>query len=203
MPIGSTVTTPAGLKGKRIGFTKGSTAEVMALSALQSAGLTRADVTSVTLAAGDGVAALGSGSIDALFTWDPYFSMAVARLGAQVVHYDRAGLLAVVLYVARGPLTVAPATSLSAVLDELRAEADWANANLDTVRQLISEATRMPVAEVASLLANIGPKPYRVEPPDAAVKANQQRVADILLKAGSLTAPLDTSKSFWNGWTPA
>lgn len=199
----SPITTPAGLKGKRIGFTKGSAAEVSALAALQSAGLSRSDVTEVTLAPGDGVAALGSGSIDALFTWDPYFSMAQERLKAGVVRFDRAGLLAVLLYLARGPLTVAPATALLALLDELRAEAAWANAHLDVVKPILSDSTRMPIAEITRLLANIGPVPYALGPPDAVVKANQQRVADILLKAGSISAPLDTAKVFWNGWTPA
>jgi sulfonate transport system substrate-binding protein len=202
-PPKSAIATPADLKGKRIGFTKGSAAEVSALAALQSAGLTRADVTDVTLAPGDGVAALGSGSIDALFTWDPYFSMAQARIGAGVVRFDRAGLLAVLLYLARGPLTAAPATALTTVLDELKVEAAWANAHLDLVKPMLSEATRMPVPEITRLLANIGPTPYALGPPDAVVRANQQRVADILLKAGSISAPLDTAKVFWDGWKSA
>lgn len=51
----------AALKGRKIGFTKGSSAEVAALSALDDAGLAIGDVTPVTLAPGDGVAALGAG----------------------------------------------------------------------------------------------------------------------------------------------
>jgi sulfonate transport system substrate-binding protein len=191
----------AALTGRKIGFTKGSSPEVAALSALDDAGLTIADVTPVTLAPGDGVAALGQGSIDALFTWDPYFTIAQDRLKAVETRFDREGLLTVTLFLARDAAIAAPA-ALHRFLDELRSEAVWANANQDEVRTILADAAKLPVPVIAAVLERLGPNPFRVDPPTAAVIANQQRVANTLLAAGALKARLDTRSAVNMSWAP-
>jgi sulfonate transport system substrate-binding protein len=192
----------ADLKGRRVGFTKGSSAEVASLAALEDAELGLADIVPVTLAPGDGVAALGQGAIDALFIWDPFFTIAESRTGAREVRFDRAGLLAVSLFIARTSLTQLPAELLIAFLDALAEEAAWANDNPEAARRLLADAARMAEADVARMLARLGPRPFRVEPPDARLINNQQRVADTLKQAGAVKQPLDTAQAIWPGWQP-
>ncbi|WP_426168892.1 ABC transporter substrate-binding protein [Sandarakinorhabdus sp. DWP1-3-1] len=191
----------AALNGRKIGFTKGSSAEVAALSALEDAGLTIGDVTPVTLAPGDGVAALGQGSIDALFTWDPYFTIAQDRLQADETRFDREGLLTVTLFLARDTAIAAPA-ALHRFLDELRAEAVWANANQAEVRTILAGAAKLSEPVIAKVLERLGPNPFRVDPPNAAVIANQQRVANTLLAAGSVQVKLDPRRAVDFSWSP-
>lgn len=195
-PLASVAT----LKGKRVGFTKGSSAEVAALSALADAGLSIRDVTPVKLAPADGVAALGQGSIDALFTWDPYFTIALAHAGAVETRFDRPGLLTVTLFLASKR---APRAAVHGLLDALRVEADWANAHRAEVVALLAGATKMPAADVAASLDRLGPRPFGIRPPDAAIIANQQRVADRLLEAGAIPAPVNQADFADRSWQPA
>lgn len=197
------IPTVSALKGRRIGFTKGSSAEVAALSALADAGLSIADVTPVRLAPSDGVAALAQGSLDALFTWDPYFTLAQSNLGAVETRFDRPGLLTVTLFIARTPLVTAPAATLHAFLDELRAEAAWANAQIPEARRILAGAARLPEADIARILARLGPTPFHVDPPTDEVVTNQQRVADRLAEAGAITPRLDVRRTVDRGWRPA
>ena len=200
---GSTISDAAGLKGRKVGYTRGSSAEVSALAALESVGLTVADIQPVFLAPGHGVSALGQGAVDALFTWDPFFTIAQQRAGARELRFDRAGLLATALFIARTALTGGGAPLLTAFLDELAAEARWANANKAEAVRLLAGAARMPEAEVEAMLGRLGGDPFGIEPPSAELEGNQQRVTDMLLKAESIKQPLKVSEIFWRGWTPA
>jgi sulfonate transport system substrate-binding protein len=194
------ITSSAALQGKRIGFTKGSSAEVAALTALADVGLSIHDVVPVRLAPADGLAALGQGSIDALFTWDPYFTIALARGDVVETRFDRPGVLNVTLFLANRK---APEADVYALLDELRLEAAWANTHRADVVTLLAGATRMAAADIATSLDRLGPAPFRIAPPDAAVIANQQRVADRLLEAGAIPARVDQADFADTSWRPA
>jgi len=65
------------LKGKRIGTPKGSTAHYGLLSALDSVGLTEADVTLVFLENPEMSEALAQGRVDAIAAWEPFTSNTV------------------------------------------------------------------------------------------------------------------------------
>lgn len=198
---GSGIATVADLKGRKVGYTRGSSAEVSALSALLDAGLKPGDITPVFLAPGDGVGALDQGAIDALFIWDPFFTIAQKRIGAADIRFDLGGLLATALFVARTPLT--SGSLLPAFLDELAAEAAWADANRGEAAALLATAARLTVADIERMQSRLEGNPFAIEPPGEVLIANQQKVADILLKAGSIKAPLDVREIVWTDWTPA
>ena len=65
----------ADLRGKRIAFTKGSSAHYMTVKVLAAAGMTLADVHPVFLTPADGRAAFRAGSVDAWAIWDPFFAV--------------------------------------------------------------------------------------------------------------------------------
>ena len=66
----SGIKTPADLKGKKIAFTAGTGSEVYTMALLKKAGLTKKDVTLINLRPQEMAAALASGSIDAMDSWD-------------------------------------------------------------------------------------------------------------------------------------
>jgi sulfonate transport system substrate-binding protein len=84
-PPGSPLTTGKDLKGKRIAVTKGSSAHLLLIRALRSAGLSWGDVTPVFLTPSDAASAFGSGSIDAWSIWDPYLALAQRDQKARVL----------------------------------------------------------------------------------------------------------------------
>ncbi len=75
VPAQSSIRSIADLKGKRIGFTKGSSAHNIVVQTLEKAGLTYADITPVYLTPPDAGPAFANGSIDAWVIWDPYFAI--------------------------------------------------------------------------------------------------------------------------------
>ncbi len=76
VPQNSAIRTIADLKGKRVGFTKGSSAHNVVIQTLEKAGLTYDDITPVYLTPPDAGPAFANGGIDAWAIWDPYFAIA-------------------------------------------------------------------------------------------------------------------------------
>ena len=62
------------LKGKEVAFEVGSTSQMLAVTALEQAGLTEDDVTVVQMSAGDAGAAFAAGKVDAAVTWEPWLT---------------------------------------------------------------------------------------------------------------------------------
>ena len=83
----------ADLKGKRVGFTKGSSAHNIVVQTLEKAGLSYADITPVYLTPPDAGPAFANGSIDAWAIWDPYFAIGGCghRLCGGSADHQRAG----------------------------------------------------------------------------------------------------------------
>jgi sulfonate transport system substrate-binding protein len=85
------ITQLAELKGKRVGFTRGSSAHNVVLLALASAGLAYTDITPVYLSPPDAGAAFARGSIDAWAVWDPYFAIGEQHGGRILVEATALG----------------------------------------------------------------------------------------------------------------
>jgi sulfonate transport system substrate-binding protein len=102
------IRTLADLKGKRVGFTKGSSAHNVVLLALEQAGLSYGDITPVYLSPPDAGAAFARGAIDAWAVWDPYFALGEKHGGQILVNGSALGqthsfLLANREFAARNP----------------------------------------------------------------------------------------------------
>src|SRR6202040_364642 len=81
----SPIRTIADLKGKRVGFTKGSSAHNVIVQTLEKAGLSYADITPVYLTPPDAGPAFVNGSIDAWSIWDPYFAIGETRQNGRIL----------------------------------------------------------------------------------------------------------------------
>src|SRR5450756_2225992 len=75
----------ADLKGKRVGFTKGSSAHNIVVQTLEKAGLSYADITPVYLTPPDAGPAFANGSIDAWSIWDPYLAIGETRQNGHIL----------------------------------------------------------------------------------------------------------------------
>jgi sulfonate transport system substrate-binding protein len=85
VPKGSSITSIAQLKGKKIAYGSGSSGNYNLLTVLTKAGLTTKDVTMVNLQPAEALAAFTSGSVDAWDIWPPYVQQVVAQDGAKVL----------------------------------------------------------------------------------------------------------------------
>jgi sulfonate transport system substrate-binding protein len=85
VPANSTIRTIADLKGKRIGFAKGTSAHNVLIATLDKAGLTYEDITPVYLSPPDAGPAFANGSIEAWAIWDPYFAIGEKRQNGRIL----------------------------------------------------------------------------------------------------------------------
>jgi sulfonate transport system substrate-binding protein len=85
VPKGSSITSIQQLKGKKIAYGSGSSANYNLLTVLTKAGLTKSDVTLVNLQPANALAAFTSGAVDAWDIWPPYVQQVVAQDGAKVI----------------------------------------------------------------------------------------------------------------------
>src|SRR4029453_15095742 len=79
VPANSGIRGIADLRGKRVGFAKGTSAHNVVVATLEKAGLTYEDITPVYLSPPDAGPAFASGSIEAWAIWDPYFAIGEKR----------------------------------------------------------------------------------------------------------------------------
>jgi aliphatic sulfonates family ABC transporter substrate-binding protein len=199
---GGSVKALADLKGKRVAFTRGSSAHNMVVKALQRAGLTPADIQPVALQPSDAAAAFRSGAIDAWGIWDPFLAIAQQDPAARVlvqgvdVAPTNSFFLASRAWATRAPEQV------TALLGAINEAATWASNNPDALAGLMAEVTGVPLA-AQRVAAPRGV--YAVQPMDAAIIVQQQEIADTFARLKIIPAHVDIRKAVWTppGGAPA
>lgn len=142
----------ADLKGKRIGYTVGTGSEVYTVSLLKRAGLNKSDVTLVSLRPQDMAAALSSGGIDAMNTWEPHIANAKKAFGAKVKQIDTKGVYSETFNIVT--MQDFLASRQSVVLSFLRAmlEAEkWMKENRDEAITVVAETVGMSRDDLAPI----------------------------------------------------
>src|SRR6202022_734134 len=123
----------ADLKGKRIGFTKGSSAHNIAVQTLEKAGLGYADITPVYLTPPDAGPAFANGSIDAWAIWDPYYAIGQTKQDGRVL-VDASDITKTnSFYIATRDFARNRGPVLQQIIDVTAATATWAEAHRDAV----------------------------------------------------------------------
>jgi sulfonate transport system substrate-binding protein len=85
VPKGSPITSIQQLKGKKIAYGSGSSANYNLLTVLGKAGLSTKNVNLVSLQPSQALAAFTSGAVDAWDIWPPYVQQVVAQDGARIL----------------------------------------------------------------------------------------------------------------------
>jgi sulfonate transport system substrate-binding protein len=183
---GSPIQSLADLKGKRIGFTKGSSAHNVVVMALEKVGLQYADITPVYLSPPDGAAAFARDSIDAWAVWDPYFAIGETRGGGKIL--VNASELA-----NRDFATTAPKT-VSALIEVLQQSAAWAETHRDDVGRLMAEVTGVDV-EIQTIAARRSA--FAIGKLTDDIVATQQAVADRFYKLGLIPRVVSVREAVW------
>jgi sulfonate transport system substrate-binding protein len=190
VPNDSPIKTVADLKGRKVGLNKGSNVHYLLVRALEKAGVAYADIQPVFLAPADARAAFVRGNVDAWVIWDPYQAAAEAATGARTLT-DGAGIvanhqfyLAAQRFAAESPQIVD--ATLTAVDDIDR----WARDDTRTVAEQLSPQIGVPTAILEVALSR---QSYGVKALDAAVVAEQQRIADTFFKLGLLPKAIDVA----------
>jgi sulfonate transport system substrate-binding protein len=184
----------ADLKGKRIGFTKGSSAHNVVVTALEKVGLQYGDITPVYLSPPDGAAAFASNSIDAWAVWDPYFAIGESRGGGRIlVNASEVGKTNS-FYLANRDFAAAAPRAVSAIIDVLQESATWAETHRDDVGRLMAEITGVDV-EIQTVAARRSSFAIGTLTDD--IVATQQAVADRFFKLGLIPRAVTVREAVW------
>lgn len=184
------------LKGKKIALNKGSNVHYLLVRALENAGLKYEDVQVVFLNPSDGRAAFERGSVDAWVIWDPFFAAAEKQLGARLIADGRGNVSNHQFYLAAGKYAAENGNIIKLIVEELARLDKWALQNLPEVASQLSSQIGLDKA-IVQVAAERGS--YGVRGIDAAVLAEQQRIADTFYQLKLIPKPLAVKDIVWKG----
>lgn len=194
VPKDSPIRGLAELKGKRIGFTKGSSAHNVVLLALKKAGLTYGDITPVYLSPPDAGPAFAQGSIDAWSIWDPYFAIGELKQNGRVlVNASEVGRTNS-FYIANREFAQRNALILKQIIEVTSATARWAEDHRGDVAQSLSAVTGIPL-DIQTIAANRSS--FVVGPVTDEIVSTQQDVADRFHQLGLIPRPIVVRDAVW------
>jgi sulfonate transport system substrate-binding protein len=195
VPANSPIKSLADLKGKRVAFGKGSSAQNVTIKALALGGLTIADVEPTYLSPADATAAFNGGKIDAWVVWDPYYSIAQQHYKARVIAdtSDRR-LASASYYLARREFATTHPAVLAAVLDEIGKVTRWSGEHRDELSALAAEATGIDAKTWSAAFARAE---FTFGPITPALVAQQQQLADAFQSLGIIPRKINVSEYVW------
>src|SRR3954469_8315083 len=181
VPANSTIHSIADLKGKRVGFTKGSSAHNITVQTLEKAGLTYADITPVYLIPPDAGPAFANGSIDAWSIWDPYFAIGETKQNGRILVNASDITKSNSFYIANRDFAKSHGRILQQIIDVTASTAKWAETHREEVAKSLSAVTGIPL-DIQTIAANRSQ--FRVGPVTDDIITTQQGVADRFFKLG-------------------
>ena len=194
VPNHSPIRTIADLKGKRVGFTKGSSAHNVIVQTLEKAGLNYADITPVYLTPPDAGPAFANGSIDAWSIWDPYFAIGETKQNGRILVNASEITKANAFYIASRDFAKNHGQILQQIIDVTFATAKWAEAHREEVAKSLSAITGIPL-DIQTVAANRSS--FAVGPITDDIIATQQGVADRFFKLGLIPKPVVVRDAVW------
>ncbi|WP_028225387.1 ABC transporter substrate-binding protein [Paraburkholderia ferrariae] len=193
VPGNSPIGNAADLKGKRIATTRGSIGHYLAIATLERANLKQADVTWAFMQPADARAALASGSVDAWSTWDPYVALSEARDHSRSVANGIGISSGLSFEAATDEAIHDKRAELADFLRRVAAGQRWALAHPDEVAAIQSRVTGLPADVLKTVYQRAQLHPVQI---DNALIAEQQRTADLYLRADVIKTHLDVAPSF-------
>ena len=194
VPANSAIQTLGDLRGKKIAFTKGSSANYLLAKALKSAGIKWTDIEPANLTPADARAAFQQGNVDAWVIWDPFYAAAQAQKDVRVVK-DSKGLAANRdFYLANRSFAQANVKIIEAIREETQAVATWADANPAEVVKILAPILNVDVSILDVVTRR---RSYGFEPIQADMVAEQQEIADTFFELGLIPKQLKVEEVVW------
>lgn len=190
----SPVRAVADLRGKRIAFTKGSSAHNMVIKALTAAGLTLSDIQPTYLQPPDAGAAFRRGAVDAWAIWDPFFAIAQAEPTTRVLTTAEGVAPSNSFFLASRRFAEKEPDTVLALLRAVNEAAAWARANPEPLAQVLSDVTGVPLpAQRVAAARGV----YAAQPVDDAIAAQQQAIADTFAGLRIIPSRIDVRAAVW------
>lgn len=195
VPPGSPIRTLADLKGRKVAFGKGSSAQNVTIKALAQAGLTLKDVEPLYLSPADATAAFNGGKLDAWVVWDPYYAIGEQHYKARVIaDTSDKRLASSSYYLAWRDFASKYPEVLSIVLDEIGKLTVAAGHNRGELATVAAEATGIDVKTWGIVFDRAE---FTLGPVTPAHVAQQQQLADTFQQLGIIPKKINVGDYVW------
>lgn len=191
----SSIRSVADLKGKKIAYAKGSSANYLIVKVLETASLTLDDVESVYLAPGDARSAFEQGDVDAWVIWDPFYAAAQQQSNARVIRDSKGLVTNRDFYLASKTFAESGADIIQVIKAETQEVAAWADENPDEVVSILSPllGIEAPILNIVTKRRNYGFEPFNDE-----MLVEQQQIADTFSQLKLIPKAVNVKDVVWN-----
>jgi sulfonate transport system substrate-binding protein len=194
LPPGSKILTLGDLKGKKVAFGRGSSAQYFVLMALEKAGLRYDEIEPVYLGPADAGAAFERGAIDAWSIWEPYVSLFDSRPGVRTLTTNTELGERLSYFLGYGPFVRGNPALASEVVEAFGIAGKKAQTSRDRLAALLAEGTGVDLAVWKRALANDA---LEVLPMNDEFTASQQKIADQFHALGLVPIGVKVSDIVW------
>lgn len=194
VPADSPVQSVEDLRGKKVAYTQGSSANYLLAVILEESGLQWSDVEAVNLTPADARAAFEQKNIDGWVIWDPFYAAAQEQVDARVIR-DSEGLAANRdFYLATSSFAAENADVIEAIATETQSVAEWAKANPNEVVGILSPilGIEAPILNVVNARRN-----YSFEPISDEMITEQQQIANTFFELGLIPKQVKVQDVIW------
>ncbi|MFD1318293.1 aliphatic sulfonate ABC transporter substrate-binding protein [Loigolactobacillus zhaoyuanensis] len=177
----SSISSLKDLKGKRIAYTKGTSAQFLIIQALKKAGLTTDDVTLVNMDQSASSVAFAKGKVDAWVTWDPYTATAEVEQNAKLL-VDGTGLSKNRDFlIATSSYAKAHTTVSKYLTSYLADDMQWASSHQTQLVTMMSKTLHLSQAVIKKQVAR---RTFSMGKVTSSIVKEQQKIADTFYAAG-------------------
>ena len=194
VPKGSSLTSVADLKGKKVALNKGSNVHYLLVRALEDAGLSISDITPIYLPPADARAAFERGSVDAWVIWDPFLAAAEQQLQARSLRNGEGLVDNHQFYLATRPYAQKHPQVISTLIEEVRGVGEDSKADPDAVTAQVA-----PLLGLSPEITSVAVKRqgYGAQPLTPAVVEAQQKIADTFTELRLIPKKLSIKDVIW------
>ena len=194
--VGRDIPDLGALKGKKIGVTKGTGAEIFWIGVMKKYGLTASDYTVVDIEAPEMVAALERGDINAFAVWEPWPTRAVLSVKGAKVLVDGEGIVKNrnFIYMNRGWIEKNRDTAERFIRSLCEAN-DLINADRPAAAKMVAKFLNMPLSLATELMPKLEYDMFWKDDSLVAIKDSEE----LLIQRGKMKAPLDYADYVYPG----
>jgi sulfonate transport system substrate-binding protein len=190
----SPIQTLADLKGKKIAFTKASSAHYLVSQALIKAGLRFEDVQGIYLPPREGLVALERKEVDAWAGWDPFFAEVEDRMPVRILTNGDGLTQGINFYVATNDFTSNHFDIVKIVIEQMRQVGIWSNQNPPSAAKIIARQTGLKLSTALKISER---RRYEAQPIQEQAIEEQQRIAETFFRLGLLSKRIWVEDAVW------
>lgn len=175
VPNDSEIESITDLKGKTVGFARGSSSHYFLVKALESEGLNYTDVETAFLNPGDARIAFEQGNIDAMVVWDPYTASTELHSNGTMLVNGEGYTTDRDFFLATESFANDHSDIISVMMEEIETSSQWANENHSELVEMLAPILNI---EEDSIQMAVERRTYGIDEITEEIISEQQDIAD-------------------------